>query len=51
MRCPLQGVSRMFYLSTVGYGLTVLAIPVSLNVFIRAALHRNLRKRPVRKPA
>ena len=50
MRCPLQGVSRMFYLSTVGYGLT-LAVPVSLRVFIRAALHRGLRKRPVRKPA
>jgi hypothetical protein len=41
----------MFYLGTVGYGLRTLAFPVSLRVFIRAALERQLRKRPVRKPA
>lgn len=49
MRCPLQGVSRMFYLSTIGYTLTPIAIPVSLRVFIRTALQRGLRKR--RNPA
>jgi hypothetical protein len=40
----------MFYLSTTGYGMA-LAVPVSLRVFIRAALQRALRKRPARKPA
>jgi len=51
MRCPLHGVSRMFYLSTVGYALTPLAIPVSLRVFIRASLQRAVRKQSARKPA